>query len=432
MANFYGFDTFSRTLPCRVDSSSKQKLEKAVSIRKGLICAEGELWKEQRRFVHHCLREFGGSKIGHQRKKMESLIMENVTNFVKYVQDLGEKPVLDPLEPLRHSVGSVMNMLVFGKSWSRDDKVWKWLQHLQEEGTQLIGVAGALNFLPFLRYFPKYKKSMDFLLDGKLKTHKIYQEIIDEQAKYLKNQTLDSLDDNKNITNLTQAFLMERHKLEHNPGFVQKFYNDQQFYHLLADIFGAGLDTTLTTLRWYLLYLAKHTAIQTNIRAEIQAVLQNQAPTMEDISHLPLVEASIYETQRIRSVVPVGIPHGAMEDVFVDGYWIPKGSMIVPLQWAVHMDESVWKDPDVFNPGRFINEEGKVVRNAHFMPYQIGKRMCVGDELARMILCLFGITIIQNFSLKLENDVNLTGQCGITLNPKPHKLIFERLNETGL
>ena len=59
---------------------------------------------------------------------------------------------LDPLEPLRHSLGSVINQLVFGKSWSRDDKLWKWLQHLQEEGTKHIGVAGPLNFLPFLRY----------------------------------------------------------------------------------------------------------------------------------------------------------------------------------------------------------------------------------------------------------------------------------------
>lgn len=63
-----------------------------------------------------------------------------------------KQPVtFDPVDVLRHSVGSVMNRLTFGKVWSRDDATWKWLQDLQEEGTKHIGVAGPLNFLPFLR-----------------------------------------------------------------------------------------------------------------------------------------------------------------------------------------------------------------------------------------------------------------------------------------
>lgn len=119
--------------------------------------------------------------------------------------------------------------------------------------------------------------------------------------------------------------------------------------------------------------MAKNLAIQKAIRSEIHEVLQNDPPTMEDIPHLPLVEASIYETQRIRSVVPVGIPHGATEEVEVDGFRIPKGTMIVPLQWAVHMNEQAWDNPEKFDPARFINEEGKVVRNSYFIPYQIGK-----------------------------------------------------------
>lgn len=58
---------------------------------------------------------------------------------------------INTLEALRHGLGSIMNQIVFGKTWSKDDETWKWLQHLQEEGTKHIGVAGPLNFLPFLR-----------------------------------------------------------------------------------------------------------------------------------------------------------------------------------------------------------------------------------------------------------------------------------------
>lgn len=119
--------------------------------------------------------------------------------------------------------------------------------------------------------------------------------------------------------------------------------------------------------------MAKNPTVQEKIRAEIHDVLRNKPATMEDLPHLPLTEASIYEAQRIRSVVPVGIPHGAIEEVEVDGFRIPQGTMIIPLQWAVHMDENVWPEPEKFDPERFINEEGKVVRNTSFVPYQIGK-----------------------------------------------------------
>lgn len=55
--------------------------------------------------------------------------------------------------------------------------------------------------------------------------------------------------------------------------------------------------------------------------------------------------------------------------------------------------------------------------------------MCIGDELAKIMLFLFGATIIQEF--KLERVLKdgpledlLQGDCGITLTPKDHEIIF--------
>jgi hypothetical protein len=57
----------------------------------------------------------------------------------------------DPHPLLQHTVGNLVYSIVFGKEYEIDDPIWKWLQHLQEEGTKMIGVAGPMNFLPWLR-----------------------------------------------------------------------------------------------------------------------------------------------------------------------------------------------------------------------------------------------------------------------------------------
>ncbi|XP_064210742.1 cytochrome P450 306a1 isoform X1 [Tribolium castaneum] len=392
-------------------SSGRAPLHLTHGIMKGfgLICAQGDLWKDQRKFVHNTLRTLGASKVSPNRPTMEALILHHVSDLVQHIKSLGESVTLDPLDSLRHSLGSAINQMVFGKCWSRDDATWKWLQHLQEEGTKHIGVAGPLNFLPLLRFLPKSKQTINFLTEGIRDTHQIYREIIEEQ----KNSS------NETVSNVIQAFLAEKEKRKNEDSV--KFYNDQQFHYLLADIFGASLDTTLTTLRWYVLYMAVHQDVQKKVRSLLNDL------TLEQIAMVPYFEATIAEVQRIRPVVPVGIPHGSVEELEIAQYKVPPGTMIVPLQWAVHMDANIWDEPEVFKPERFINEEGKFFKPEAFIPFQAGKRMCVGDELARMFLYLFGAALVKNFAISCMGEVDLTGDCGITLTPKPHELIFTSL-----
>lgn len=88
---------------------------------------------------------------------------------------------------------------------------------------------------------------------------------------------------------------------------------------------------------------------------------------------MTLFEATLNETLRIRPVVPVGIPHGTLQDLMIGQYEIPKGTMIIPLLWAIHMNPEVWENPEDFNPWRFIDDEGKIIKSDYFMPFQAGR-----------------------------------------------------------
>lgn len=118
----------------------------------GLICAEGPLWKDQRKLSIEWLKKMGMVKFGQSRATMEQRILNGVQEFVKDLSTANENgSAVDILPILFHTFGNVVNDFVFGLKYDKEDSTWTYLQHLQEEGVKYIGVTGAVNFLPILR-----------------------------------------------------------------------------------------------------------------------------------------------------------------------------------------------------------------------------------------------------------------------------------------
>lgn len=320
-------------------------------------------WRDQRKLSIEWLKKLGMVRFGLQRDIMESRIMNGINDLVQNVlNEIKVSYKMDPFHILHHSVGNVLNEIVFGIKYDKDDETWKYLQHLQEEGVKYIGVSGAVNFLPFLRHLPSNRKIINFLLDGKQKTHKIYDHIIQQCQSTIQSST----------DSILKNFLIEKEKRLSSNDKGIKYCSDEQLRHVLADLFGAGVDTTLTTIRWFILYTAKDETIQNKLREEISSVLENMAPKLDDYDRLPYMRATIAEAQRIRSVTPLGIPHGLTTDTEINGFKIPKGTMVVPLLWAVHMNEKNWIDPEIFDPTRFLNHDGVYETPPNFIPFQTG------------------------------------------------------------
>lgn len=107
------------------------------------------------------------------------------------------------------------------------------------------------------------------------------------------------------------------------------------------------------------------------------------------------------------------------------GYRIPGGAQVIPLLHKVHMDENLWDEPEKFKPSRFLTPEGKVHKPEYFMPFGVGRRMCLGQELAQMELVMFLANILHNFDLRLPEGAplpSLKGNAGVTVTPDPFKI----------
>lgn len=94
--------------------------------------------------------------------------------------------------------------------------------------------------------------------------------------------------------------------------------------------------------------------------------------SLNDRSSLVHLEAAICEVQRIRSIVPLGIPHGCLEDSKIDEFDVPRGTMVVPLLWSIHMNPEYFENPDDFQHERFINANETLEKPEAFIPYQTG------------------------------------------------------------
>lgn len=117
---------------------------------------------------------------------------------------------------------------------------------------------------------------------------------------------------------------------------------------------------------------------------EIDSVVgSNQLPKINDRLNLKYTEAVISEIQRISNVAPLGIAHRAMETTKFKGYIIPKNTIVIPSLYSVHMDEQYWKDPFEFRPERFLDSNGDLVHHENFIPFGMGKRRCMGENLAK-------------------------------------------------
>lgn len=175
--------------------------------------------------------------------------------------------------------------------------------------------------------------------------------------------------------------------------------SETHFSYVPASLFGAGSDTTASTLCTAFLALVTNPEVLRAAHNELDSMVgSDRLPTFEDERKLPYIKALSKETLRWRPVAVLGgTPHASTEADVYQGYHIPAGTTILGNNWAINLNEEYYPQPHLFDPVRFlsdaelaamgIGEQSYTGAKIHpsksgHSSFGWGRRICPGADLA--------------------------------------------------
>ncbi|CAH1794058.1 unnamed protein product [Owenia fusiformis] len=340
--------------------------------------------KKRRKIAHSGLKQYG-TGMAH----LEEVNAKEIKDFLKIVADKKCSP-FDPRADIYKCVIKIITLLLFGEALTKEDDI-KTIAELDETIVRVIGTGQGfeLDHFPWLRFFGN-------------STYEIIKHFNTVRTRLFDRWLLGSKDtmEKGKIRGMVDWLLVSQ---ENEPTI-----SDTNVRMMIQNILLAGITTTESTIESGILVLMNYPDIQKKIQMSIDAELGTERfPTLDDRSNLPYVDAFILETLRYTSVGPFTL-RKSTKDSKLGNYFIPKDTQVWVNMFGLHHDERYFADPWTFKPERFLDQNGDVIpvdQRKMLMPFGAGRRVCVGEQLARARLFLFFTAMLQKFTfLPHEGD----------------------------
>jgi cytochrome P450 len=186
----------------------------------------------------------------------------------------------------------------------------------------------------------------------------------------------------------------------------------------MAVIFLAGHETTANTLSWALYLISQAPDVEARLVSEINEVLEGRTASFDDVINLKFARAVVDETLRLYPPVPVFSRTAVAADV-VDGHEIKAGSNMMVSPWLMHRHRALWKNPNRFDPDRFLTKEGRPASKYAYIPFGVGPRTCLGASFALTEAVILLTSIVQKFSLAMPIGKEVAPVARLSLRPHP-------------
>ncbi|XP_036049002.1 cytochrome P450 2C26-like isoform X1 [Onychomys torridus] len=377
----------------------------------GILFSNGSRWKETRRFSLMTLRNLGMGK-----RTIENRVQEEAQCLVEELSKTNGSPC-DPTFILSCAPCNVICSIIFQNRFDYKDEEFLNLMKKMDENFKILSS-------PWLQVCNNFPSLFDYCPGSH---HTVLKNV-----HYIRSYLLEKIKEHQESLNVANPrdfidyYLIKQKKENHNQ---QSEFTLENLAATVSNLFTAGTETTSTTLRYALLLLLKHPHVTAKVQEEVNRVVgRHRSPSMQDRNHMPYTDAMIHEVQRFIDLLPTNLPHAVTCDTKFRNYLIPKGTTVITSLSSVLQDSKEFPNPEVFDPGHFLDKNGNFKKSDYFMPFSAGKQICAGEGLARMELFLFLTTILQTFNLKSlhhTKDINITPVAnGLTSLPPPYKICF--------
>lgn len=303
---------------------------------------------------------------------------------------------------------------------------------MAEDASYALGHGGApagtpVDFFPLFRYLPS------FLHDRSLKFANQWRFAITN----LRDKPYETI-----MASSTRVQSLVQDMIDQRESQVQQGHapdvSEEDIKGAGAAIFAAAQDTTWSTLVVFILSMVLHPEVQSKAQRLLdQVVGRDRLPTFDDRPNLQYIDFIVKETFRWSPVSPMGVPHRSLKDDVYRGYHIPAGSFVYANARAMTHDETVYTNPDDFDPDRYFPLEkggrGEPLPNGQF---GFGRRICVGQHFAEAMIWLVVAVMLSTMSIEREKDesgtevipvVELTS--GLTSHPKSFPCLIRPRDE---
>lgn len=341
---------------------------------KGLLTSTGDMWRQQRRLMAPFYTPRGVQAYA-------EIMLRDALRLAERWQPMADgNKVVEMGEEMTFVTAAIILKAMFSMETNEQiirmkDAVETMIGYVSRQNQSALPVAPLWMPTPLNRAYRSARDQVHSYING----------VIQQRRALPEDQWSDDL-----LTRLMQA-----RDEETGTAMSEELLRDESI-----TVFFAGHETTARTMThaWYA--LSSHPQVLEKLQAELDAVLGDRVPTVEDLHRLPYTLQVIKETLRLYPPAPMYIRDAASPDE-INGYPIPAGASVVLSPYFTHRHPDFWEQPEHFDPERWTPDREAAMHPQAYHPFAAGQRICLGNNFSLLETHILLAVLAKRFTPRL-------------------------------